>query len=267
LPPCIGGTRTIALGLPSSCQRGQIAATSESKYDAGGASSPVNWAAVTLSPGWPSATISLSRCIGRKTLGHVLGQGAAVGAHAVELHRTAVAAVRGRREEEESAAALAPERDDLREAVGGGVVGFVDKHRLALEVGREIVGGEAVQGGVGAGEPVVERAGLAEVLDNALHRADLAVARSEDRVFRHLNGRDGDAATLGEGDDFVIAFDEALLDLLLGRGNDRVGKALSQVHGHQRDDLYCFARAGGLFNEDVAGGTANIVHQFFLILP
>ncbi len=31
LPPCIGGTRTMAFGLPSSCQRRQIAAIKPSK--------------------------------------------------------------------------------------------------------------------------------------------------------------------------------------------------------------------------------------------
>jgi hypothetical protein len=48
-----GDTRTIALGLPSSRQRRQIAATSASKYEPGGVSSPVNWAAVIASPALP----------------------------------------------------------------------------------------------------------------------------------------------------------------------------------------------------------------------
>lgn len=145
-------------------------------------------------------------------------------------------------------------------------MGFVDEQRLAVKVARLIVGVEAVHGGVRAGERMVERFGLAKVLDKALYRADLAVARSQDRMFRHLNGGDGDAVALREGDDVVVAFDEALLDLLLRRGNDRMGKSLSEVHSHQRDDLNCFPRAGGLLNEDVVGRTANIVYQFFLIV-
>ena len=64
---------------------------------------------------------------GGKAFCHVLGQGTAEGAHAIELDRPAVAAVGRGREEEQLSAALAPERDDLRQAVGRGVVGLVDE--------------------------------------------------------------------------------------------------------------------------------------------
>src|ERR1019366_10135010 len=67
---------------------------------------------------------------------------------------------------------------------------------------------DAIQGSMGAGECMIERAGLAKVSDDALHGADLAVARSQDRLFRHLNGRDRDPGALGEGDDLVIALDK-----------------------------------------------------------
>ena len=141
-----------------------------------------------------------------------------------------IAAIGGRGEEEELAAALAPERDDLRQAVGGGVVGFVDEQGLAGEIVGQVFGSKAIQGSMRTRPGVVLRPRLAKVLDNALDRAEISTFAHRadqgfvDRLVRHLYRRDSDAVALGKGDDGVIAFDKALLDLLLRRGNDRMGK-------------------------------------------
>jgi hypothetical protein len=123
-----------------------------------------------------------------------------------------------------------------------------------------------IQGGVGTCEGIIERAGLTEVLDDALHGANLAIARTQDRLFRHPNGWDDDAGARGEGDDVVIALDEALLNQFLRRGDYRMGKALAQVHRHECDNLHGLAGAGRLFDEPVGGSTANVEDKFFLIV-
>ncbi len=96
-----------------------------------------------------------------KPFGHVFRQGTAERAHAFEPDRPTIAAVGRGREEEQSAAAFAPERDDLRQPVGRGVMSLVNEQGLAGEVVGQVVGREAVQGRMGAGEGVVERAPVA----------------------------------------------------------------------------------------------------------
>ena len=87
------------------------------------------------------------------------------------------------------------------------------------------------------------------------------------RGFGHLNRGNGHARTIGKGDRLVIPLDEALLDLLLRGRDHRMGEPPAQVHGHQGDDLHGLARAGGLFDQDVFGGPADIGHQSHLVRP
>src|ERR1022692_2151913 len=91
-------------------------------------------------------------------------QGAAEGAHPIEPDRTAVAAVGRGREEVQLAAAFMPERDKLRQAIGRGMVGFVNEQCLAGKIFWQVVAGETVQGRMGAGEGT-RGLSLTEVLD------------------------------------------------------------------------------------------------------
>src|SRR5262249_18461575 len=92
-----------------------------------------------------------------------------------------------------------------------------------------------------------------------------AFPRPLDQRFGDLNRGNSRAPTIGEGDQLVVPFDEALLDLLLGCGDHRMGKALSEVHGHQGDNLHGLARTRGLPDKDVFGSPADIGHQSHLI--
>jgi hypothetical protein len=64
----------------------------------------------------------------------------------------------------------------------------------------------------------------------------------------------------------IVAFDEALLDLLLRRRDDGVAEPPAEVHGRQRHDLEGFARAGRLFDQNVAFGPADVGDQTDLVI-
>ena len=202
---------------------------------------------------------------GRKSLGHVFRQRATERAHAFEPHWPAIAAVWRGREEEQPPAAFAPERDDFRQAIGRRMMRFVNEQSLAGEIGGQIVGGESVQRGMGTRERMIERPLLLQVLDNALDRTELALACAFDQGSRHLNRGHSNARTIREGDNQVIAFDEALFDLFLRRRDECMRELLAQPHRHERHNLDGLARASGLFDEDVLAGTANIGDQSDLI--
>ena len=147
---------------------------------------------------------------GGEPFGHVLGQRPAEQAHPVESDGTAVAAVRRGREEEELAAALAPDRDDLRQAVGRGMVGLVDEQGLAGKVVGQVLGGQPVQGRVGAGKGMVQRPGLAKVMRGSASPSRAGSCRdAQDDLFGHFDRRDGHARRGGPGHPLVIAMDKA----------------------------------------------------------
>ena len=110
-----------------------------------------------------------------------------------------------------------------------------------------------------------EWTGLAKVVDNPFHRTEPAFTCPLDQGFGRLDRTNGHAWTIGERDHLVIALDEPVLDLLLRRRDQRVTKPLSQVHGNQGHDLYGLARAGGLFDQNVLCGPANVGDQSHLI--
>src|SRR5262249_47905569 len=152
---------------------------------------------------------------GGKPFRHVFRQGAAERAHAVEPDRTPIAAVRSRREEEQLATALLPQRDQRRQAVGRGVVRLVEEQGLTGEIRRHSVGLQLVEGRVRAGQRVVERRGLTQIGGDLLDSAQPAYPGSADQLVRDLEGRLRYAPAIRKGDDRVVAFDEPLLDLLL----------------------------------------------------
>jgi len=117
---------------------------------------------------------------GGKAFRHVFSQRTAERAHAFEPDRPPVAPVRRGREEEQLPAALAPERHDLRKAVGRGMVGLVNEKSLAGEIRGQVLAREAVQGRLGTGKSVVERSWLAEVVDDPLYRPESAFPRPFD---------------------------------------------------------------------------------------
>ena len=75
------------------------------------------------------------------------------------------------------------------------------------------------------------------------------------------------AKRIREGDQLVVPFDEALLDLLLRCRDHCMAKPLSQVHGHQGNNLHGLARTGWLLDQDVFGSAADIGHQSHLVGP
>jgi hypothetical protein len=77
-------------------------------------------------------------------------------------------------------AALAPERHDLRQAIGRGMVGLVNEKCLAGKILGQVRAREAVQGRVGTSKSVVERSGLAEIVDDPLYRPESAFPRPLD---------------------------------------------------------------------------------------
>src|SRR5437899_4692632 len=97
-----------------------------------------------------------------------------------ETYRPSDAPVRRGREEEQLPAALAPERHDLRQAIGRGMVGLVNEKGLAGEILGQVLAREAVQGRVGTSKSVVDRSWLAEVVDDPLHRTESAFPRPLD---------------------------------------------------------------------------------------
>ena len=75
----------------------------------------------------------------------------------------------------------------------------------------------------------------------------------------------GNAMTIRERDQLIVASDESLFDLFLWRGDNRMGELLTQVHrdeGHNFDGL---ARAGRLFDKNIFGRSANIRDQSDLV--
>ena len=151
------------------------------------------------------------------------------------------------------------------------VVGLVDEKSLAGEVFGQSFGGEAVQGGMGTRKGVVERFRLTEVSDDPLHRTESAIPRALYQavgiLVRNLIGRHGHARMIGEGDHPIVPFDEPPLDLLLGCRDHRMGEALSEVHGHECDDLHGLARTRGLLDEDIPRRPRDIGHETHLIGP
>ena len=145
------------------------------------------------------------------------------------------------------------------------MVRFVNEQGLAGQIGREIVGRESIQRRMGTSKGMVERPRLLEVLDDALHRTELALARALDQRPRHLNRRHGDTRTIRERDEPVIAFDEALFDLLLRRRDECVREALAQMHGHECHNLDGLAGASGLFDKNVFAGAADVRDQADLV--
>ena len=145
------------------------------------------------------------------------------------------------------------------------MVGLVNEKSLAGEILGQVLAREAIQGRVGTSKSVVERSWLAEVVDDPLHRAQLAFPRSLDQGLEDLNRGNCRAPTIREGDQLVVPFDEALLDLLLGCRDHCMAKPLSQVHGHQGNNLHGLARTRGLLDQDVSGSPADIGHQSHLV--
>src|ERR1019366_3782259 len=105
---------------------------------------------------------------------------------------------------------------------------------------------------MGAGKCVVKRSGITKVAENSLHGTKLfAVSRPQYESFRHLNRRNGDAVMLWKCNDIVITLYEALFDLFLRRGNNRMSETLAKEHAHQCDDLHRLSGAGRLFDQHV----------------
>ena len=145
------------------------------------------------------------------------------------------------------------------------MVGLVNEKSLAGEILGQVLAREAVQGRVGTSKSVVEGSRLAEVVDDPLHRAESAFPRPLDQGLGDLNRGNSRAPAIREGDQLVVPFDKALLDLLLGRRDHCMAKPRSQVHGHQGNNLHGLARTRGLLDQDVFGSPADIGDQWNLV--
>lgn len=199
-------------------------------------------------------------------LRHVLGQRTAVQPHAVQRDGTAIATVGRRREEIELAAALAPQGDDLRQAIGGGVVRFVEEQGVARKVVRQPFRRQSVEGRVRAGEGVFLGAAVTEVgTQPACGIELLAVAGAEDQPLRNLDVRHRDSLAGGERDEPVIGVDESVFDLLLRCRDHGMREPLAEMHRHQGDDLHRFAGPGGLLDKNVSFGSAHARDQAGLV--
>jgi hypothetical protein len=116
------------------------------------------------------------------------------------------------------------------------------------------------------GERVVAWTGLAEVSDQPLGGTELlAVPRSPYEVFGNLNVRRGRSLTDREAYKPIVKVGEAFFYLLLRGRDNRMAEAPAELHRHQSHDLHGLAGAGGLFDQDMAVGSAHIRNQSGLI--
>ena len=218
----------MVFGRPSSIQRWQISLTTSFQSGGGFFARELTAADfVASAPQGDDFAFQMSRS---KALRHVFGQRTPVETHVLKRHGSAVASVRRRGEEVESAAAVPPERHHFRQSIRRGVMRLVDEKSLAAQVGGQLLRVQTVQRGMGTSERVVAWTGLAEVSDQPLGRTELlAVPRSQNEIVGNFNVRRGRSLTFGKAYVPIIEVGEALFDLLLRGRNDRMAEARDRV--------------------------------------
>ena len=197
---------------------------------------------------------------------HVLGQRTTVQPHAVQRDGTTIAPVGGRCEEIELSATLAPQGDNFRQAIGGGMVGLVEEQGFARKIVRHSLRLQAVQGGMCTSESIILGAVMTKIGDQPACGIELLAGTSaQDQPFRDFDVRRSDSLARREGDEPIIGMDERMFDLLLRCRDHGMGKALAELHRHQGDDLHRFAGAGWLFDKHRTIGSAHIGDEAGLI--